>query len=105
LAFENIFSGSSMEKTFGNIEIIVRFITFFQKFLLFGLSGRFSTLIEYECIEVFIELDFREVFCGSVNSNIHAHLHRSNDQHHVQFIVQKNYFFLKQDLMFAKENT
>ena len=43
-----------MEETFGNIEIIVGFIIFFQKLLLFGLSRNFSTLIEYCGIEVLL---------------------------------------------------
>ena len=43
-----------MGETFGNIEIIVRFIIFFQNFLFHSLSSSFSILIEYGGIEVFI---------------------------------------------------
>ena len=110
MAFENFFSGFSMEETFGNIEIIVRFIIFFQKFLLFGSSRSFSTLIEYGGREVFIELDLREVFCGSVNGNIHALLRCNNGLTYYVFIIPcsvystKNYSFLERDCMCAKEN-
>jgi hypothetical protein len=97
-----------MEETFGNIEIIVLFIIFFQKFRLFSLSRSFSTLIEYGGIEVFIELGLREAFCGSVNCNIHAHLHRSNDLTYYLFITScsvrstKNYLFFKTRFIVCK---
>ena len=76
-----------MEETFGNTEIIVRFLIFFQKFQLFRLSRSFSTLIQYGGIEVFIEPGLREVFFGSVNCNIHANLRYNKDLAFYLFIT------------------